>query len=393
MEDIKRVQLSEIVELITKGTTPTTLGYEFQDEGVNFLKIECFDENGGFIESKIAHISEECHKRLNRSQLKTGDILFSIAGAIGRVAIVTEEMLPANTNQALAIIRISDEQIYLPYIKLILTSPMIIEQFERKKQGVAQLNLSLKDINEILIPLPSKDKQIELAELFDKVLGVISKRNKELSALEKLIKARFVEMFGDPILNEKEWSCVMITDVCQLILGGGTPSKKCEEFFKGKIPWVTPKDMKQSIINDSIDHITEDAIVHSTTNLIPIWSVLMVIRSGILKHTLPVAINSIPVTINQDMKAFIPGENITAEFLMYFFKAIEEDVLSKVRGVTADNIDFKTFQKREIIVPPMELQNQFAAFVTQVDKSKAAVQKALDETQLLFDSLMQEYFG
>lgn len=70
MEDIKRVKLSEIVELITKGTTPTTLGYEFQDEGVNFLKIECFDENGGFIESKVAHISEECHKKMKRSQLK-----------------------------------------------------------------------------------------------------------------------------------------------------------------------------------------------------------------------------------------------------------------------------------------------------------------------------------
>lgn len=194
MEDIKRVKLSEIVELITKGTTPTTLGYEFQDEGVNFLKIECFDENGGFIESKVAHISEECHKKMKRSQLKNGDILFSIAGAIGRVAIVTEEMLPANINQALAIIRISDEQVYLPYIKLILTSPIVIEQFERKKQGVAQLNLSLKDINEISIPLPSKDKQIELAELFDKVVGVISKRNKELSALDDLIKARFVGM-------------------------------------------------------------------------------------------------------------------------------------------------------------------------------------------------------
>ena len=117
MEDIKRVQLSEIAELITKGTTPTTLGYEFQDEGINFLKIECFGENGEFIENKVAHISEECHEKLKRSQLKSGDILFSIAGAIGRVAIVTEEMLPANTNQALAIIRVADDDVYLPYIK------------------------------------------------------------------------------------------------------------------------------------------------------------------------------------------------------------------------------------------------------------------------------------
>ena len=129
MKEIKSIQLSEIAELITKGTTPTTLGYEFQDDGINFLKIECFDENGNFMDDKVAHISEECHEKLKRSQLKAGDILFSIAGAIGRVAIVTEEMLPANTNQALAIIRIANDQVYLPYIKLILTSPIVIAQF------------------------------------------------------------------------------------------------------------------------------------------------------------------------------------------------------------------------------------------------------------------------
>lgn len=190
MKKIKWIQLSEIAELITKGTTPTTMGFDFQENGVNFLKIECFDENGGFVESKVTHISEECNKKLRRSQLKEGDILFSIAGAIGRVAIVTKEMLPANTNQALAIIRIVDEQIYLPYVKLILTSPIVTNQLEKKKQGVAQLNLSLKDINEILMPLPSKKQQIELADLFKKVADVIYKRNAELLSLDNLIKFR-----------------------------------------------------------------------------------------------------------------------------------------------------------------------------------------------------------
>ena len=137
MRKVDRIRLSDISELITKGTTPTTIGYDFQDKGINFLKIECFDESGNYNESKVAHISEECHNKLKRSQLKEEDILFSIAGAIGRVAIVTKEMLPANTNQALAIIRINDDSIYLPYIKLILTSPIVREQFERRKQGVA----------------------------------------------------------------------------------------------------------------------------------------------------------------------------------------------------------------------------------------------------------------
>ena len=78
---------------------------------------------------------------------------------------------------------------------------------------------------------------------------------------------------------------------------------------------------------------------------------------------------------------------------MYYFKTIESDVLAGVRSVTADNIDFKAFQQRLILVPPMELQTAFTAFVSQVDKSKVAVQKSLNEAQLLFDSLMQKYFG
>ena len=394
MEDIKRVQLSEIVELITKGTTPTTLGYEFQDEGVNFLKIECFDENGGFIESKVAHISEECHKKMKRSQLKNGDILFSIAGAIGRVAIVTEEMLPANINQALAIIRISDGQVYLPYIKLILTSPIVIEQFERKKQGVAQLNLSLKDINEISIPLPSKDKQIELAELFDKVVGVILKRNKELSALDDLIKARFVEMFGDAVHNDKGWKTDAVKNLCKEIYGGGTPSKSHPEYYEeGDVPGVSSKDMKTDILTDSQIKINQLGVENSTAKMVPVNSVIMVIRSGILKHTLPVAINAVPITVNQDLKVFIPNERIIARFLAVQFKMHEQDILTGVRAVTADNIEFNSLKQRELIVPPIELQQEYVSFLEQVDKSKVAVQKALEEMQLLFDSLMQQYFG
>lgn len=185
-------------------------------------------------------------------------------------------------------------------------------------------------------------------------------------------------MFGDPLGSSKEWPCVSVSNVCRSILGGGTPAKGQQEYFTGTIPWVTPKDMKSSTISDSIDHITEEAIAHSSTNLVPENSVLMVIRSGILKHTLPVAINRVPVTINQDMKAFVPNEIIKATFMMYFFKMIEQDVLSGVRSVTADNIDFKAFSKRVIIVPPLELQQQFAAFVEQTDKSKFRMQKSLE---------------
>ena len=394
MEDIKRVKLSEIVELITKGTTPTTLGYEFQDEGVNFLKIECFDENGGFIESKVAHISEECHKKMKRSQLKNGDILFSIAGAIGRVAIVTEEMLPANINQALAIIRISDEQVYLPYIKLILTSPIVIEQFERKKQGVAQLNLSLKDINEISIPLPSKDKQIELAELFDKVVGVISKRNKELSALDDLIKARFVEMFGDPVKNPKGWEVVTIGDIVTEVRYG--TSKPAVE--GGKYPYLRMNNLTADghldlndlkyidIPDDEIEKcvVRKGAVLFNRTNSIELVGKTVVFD---LQEDMIIAGYIIRVRLNKRLLPEILSQYMNLE-------ALKDILRSMAKGaVNQANINAQELQSIKVYIPDMELQKQFIEMKNQVDKSKVAVQKALDETQMLFDSLMQKYFA
>ena len=244
MEAIKRVRLSEIAELITKGTPPTTLGYNFQEDGVNFLKIECFSEDGTYIKEKTAHISEECHEKLKRSKLRTGDILFSIAGAIGRVAVVTEEMLPANTNQALAIIRVTRDDIYLPYIKLILTSQIVKAQFERKKQGVAQLNISLKDINEQEIPLPEKSKQIECASLLEKISGIVTARQKQLQKLDELVKARFVEMFGSPVSNPLSWRKRTLKEVC-IKLNDGTHFSP-ESYETGQYKYITAKNIKLS---------------------------------------------------------------------------------------------------------------------------------------------------
>ena len=177
-------------------------------------------------------------------------------------------------------------------------------------------------------------------------------------------------MFGDPITNPKHWNTKAITELCENIMGGGTPSKSKPEYFEGTIPWVSPKDMKSLFVLDSQDHITEDAVNNSSAKKIKSDSILMVIRSGILKHTLPVAMNKVEVTINQDLKAFIPSSEINPYYLLFYFKGIERDVLSGVRAVTADNIDFNQFKKRHVILPPKQMQDDFASFVQQIDKSK-----------------------
>ena len=124
---MEKIKLGDVASVITKGTTPTSIGYSFIEKGINFIKIESISEEGKFIKEKLAYISEDCHSKLKRSQLKENDILFSIAGAIGRVAVVDNDIIPANTNQALAIIRI-DNRYDKEFLAFLLRSSYIKKQ-------------------------------------------------------------------------------------------------------------------------------------------------------------------------------------------------------------------------------------------------------------------------
>ena len=136
--------------------------------------------------------------------------------------------------------------------------------------------------------LPSIDKQISIVKQLDLISDTIADYTNQIENLDNLVKARFVEMFGDPVNNDKEWIRDSLERLCKEIYGGGTPSKSHPEYYEdGEIPWITSKDMKTDILIDSQIHINEDGVSNSTARIVPKNSVIMVIRSGILKHTLP----------------------------------------------------------------------------------------------------------
>jgi type I restriction enzyme S subunit len=183
------IKLGEDCELITKGTTPTSLGQKFQNEGVKFIKIESLEENGTIIPNKVAYISEETNKLLNRSQLKENDILISIAGALGRVAIVGNEILPANTNQALAIVRLKKKSVlHLAFLFYFLNSPRIKKEIEAINVQAAQANLSLANINDLKIHFPSGKEQTAIAQVLqavDKEIQLLKNKTEKLREQKK----------------------------------------------------------------------------------------------------------------------------------------------------------------------------------------------------------------
>lgn len=181
------VPIGELAEIVTKGTTPTTIGFKFEDVGLNFVKIESITEDGTFLKEKFNFISEECHQQLSRSQLHENDVLFSIAGAFGRSAVVTADILPANTNQALAIIRPTN-QILPKYLRAVLKSDHVLKLIETLKVGVAQYNLSLKQIREMEIPLPPLEVQMEIISTLDQFKNEIEVLKNEIEGINGKIE-------------------------------------------------------------------------------------------------------------------------------------------------------------------------------------------------------------
>lgn len=149
-------KLDEITELITKGTTPTTNGYVFLDKGINFLKIENIVNGRIDLNTIEKYISEEAHQSQKRSQLQVNDVLFSIAGTIGDTAIVKEEHLPMNTNQAIALIR--PKKILNPIFLQHSLLSIISQNTKDKQRGGAIKNISLRDIKDINYPHPTTQR-------------------------------------------------------------------------------------------------------------------------------------------------------------------------------------------------------------------------------------------
>ncbi|WP_295537349.1 restriction endonuclease subunit S [uncultured Thioclava sp.] len=177
------------------------------------------------------------------------------------------------------------------------------------------------------------------------------------------------------------------------IKGGGTPSKSKPEFYNGDIPWVTPKDMKVWEIFDAIDKITPEAVTNSSTNLIPENTILLVNRSGILKHTLPVGITRRPVAINQDMKALICSAQVHPEYLAHLVKAAEPNILKWVRATTADNFPIQNLKELKIPLPPLEEQKRIAQVLDQADALRRLRTRALDTLNTLGQAIFHEMFG
>jgi type I restriction enzyme M protein len=189
-----------------------------------------------------------------------------------------------------------------------------------------------------------------------------------------------VERYRDVVARTSAWPLVRLGELTNRV-SGGTPSKENSAFWTGSIPWVSPKDMKEAVLHDTEDHVSEAAVKESATTLVPPGTLLCVVRSGILKHTLPLAITGREMCFNQDIIALIPTDGrLSSRFLFWTLKGRSHEILDKgiKAGVTVQSFHSGFFSQFAIPLPPLDAQKEIVAEIEGYKKVVDGARAVLD---------------
>ena len=271
-----------------------------------------------------------------------------------------------------------------------------LKKIEQRTAFVTVKHLSAKELNKLELNVPELSNQDRIADILNRLEAVIEKRREELDKLDELIKARFVEMFGNPVANDMGWDTVPLENICKAIVDcpHSTPSYTNED--TGFMCIRTSIVKKNKILWDDIEYISEDEFAKRIQRKKPEVGDIVYTREGAILGIAAIIDRDCNVALGQRSMLLSPDiDKCTSEFLCVAMNSDSflDNALRGVSGSASPHInvgDIKTFK---MIMPPVELQNQFSDFVKQVDKSKVAIQAALEKSQLLFESLMQKYFG
>lgn len=386
---MEKVRIGDVCDILN--------GYAFKsenyvDSGIRIIRISNVQK--GYIEDTAPAFYPSDTEGLDKFMLKKDDLLISLTGNVGRVAVLKEEMLPAALNQRVACLRLKSKKVSKNYLFHILNSKFFEQQCIMASNGVAQKNMSTEWLKEYEIPLYDQRQQAQIVMLLNAVQSIIASRSQQLQKLDELVKARFVEMFGAYPLNPMGWKKGTIRDVvADVRYGSSRPAVD-----GGKYPYLRMNNITYGGELDLSDvkriDIPENELGKCT------------VRRGdvLFNRTNSKELVGKTCVYDRDEMMVLAGfvirvrvnDLVLPEFLSAFLNTefSKRTLLGMCKAAIGQaNINAQEMQSIGIYIPPIERQQEFVQFKNQTDKSKAAVQKALDETQLLFDRLMQDYFG
>ena len=378
-------------------------GYAFKSEkytssGIRVIRIANVQK--GYIEDDSPVFYQTDDVDLNKYMLRENDLLVSLTGNVGRTALLTKDMLPAALNQRVACLRLKTNKITRGFLFHLLNSDYFESKCIQSSQGVAQKNLSTEWLKSYDLPLYSLSKQNEITKILDNVRNTTILKEQEIQKYDELIKARFIEMFGDPQINKKGFTKAPMGEYLSLLTDfSSNGSYKTLDsgvvmYDEPNYAWMVRTTDLESGDKSSIKYIDENAYELLSKSKIFGGEIIMnKIGSAGKIYIIPKL--TMPASLGRNAFMFRYDERINNIFMYYLLTSDygQREIQQYVRGAVTKTITKDDARAVLIIVPPLELQQRFADFVKQVDKSREAVKKSLEKTQQLYDSLMQEYFG
>ncbi|NLL78932.1 MAG: restriction endonuclease subunit S [Clostridiales bacterium] len=364
-----RVKLGDIFE-IGSGGTPSKSHPEYY--GGNIPWVKTGDLKNEYLYEVEDFITEEGLNNSSAKMYEEDTVLIAMYGAtIGATSILK---MKACTNQACAAFR-KNEQVIPEYLYYFLRSQK--EKFVKDGVGGAQPNISAGYLKKVEMELPSLDAQKVIVDILDKISDVVCKRSFELQSLDDLIKARFVELFGDPELNPMGWEQVTLNDVCSSIVRGAFGSALKKEFFvepdETTYKVYEQKHAIQKSASIGTYYITEEKYQELKRFECLPGDILMSC-SGTMGELYQLPDGCEKGVINQALCKFTLNERILPICFLVYMKQTIGNLETKGSGI--QNIAAVSYVKQmPINLPPMDVQNEFEQFVHQVDKSKVVVQK------------------
>lgn len=328
-----------------------------------------------------------------RTNIEPDDLLMTIVGTIGRVAIVPNELTKICVQRSVAVLKPKSDIVYNRFLMYYLQN--MRPYLEQESRGVAQKGIYLKQIGNLTISLPPLSEQRHIAAVLDKVSGLISKRCQQLDKLDLLIKARFVEMFGNPMTNPKKWPVYELSKYIRFLTSG---SRGWAKYFTDEGEYfITIKNVKNCRITlDNVQYIVPPDNAEAKRTKVQEGDLLISItadlgRTGVVTK----GIANYGGYINQHLTCIrLNQAYVRPLYVAYYMEsdAGKEQFQSKNQSAVKAGLNFNSINTLRLIVPPIEFQDAFTAFVEHTDKSKLAIQKSLEKMEILKKALMQEYF-
>lgn len=373
--------LNDISEKITDGThhSPKVQHSEWKPGRFKYVTSKNI-KNGGMKLDDISYIDEDVHNEIYaRCAPEFKDQLLTKDGAMTGTCCLNELEEPFSLLSSVALIKQKRSIVAPKYLNYYLQSHVGQNFLLGDISGAAITRTNIKKLKSTPVPLAPLREQKRIVEKLDALLTRIDTAIEHLQESVELGGGLFKSTMSSLICDESAgWERLSLEELGRFS-GGGTPSKSKSEYWNGDVLWVTPKDMKSPIITDAELKITSRGVIESSAKYIPARSILIVARSGILRHTLPVCLNETECTVNQDIKVFIPGDRITPEYVQYMLKGFEPFILSELvkGGVTVESLKYKEFQSYRFPIPSLVEQKQIVERLTVLSQAVEPARKQL----------------